>query len=136
MVTAKLTPDVDLANDTWRRMTELFLSRKHQVMETAAAHNLNPGAMNALEGIQPGFVRQPATGRSFAVSALGIAVVLLAAGGVVFASTAPDGIEQLAMQAGLRKPLAGYGGGAGVAGVALLYLVCLAAGRVLRKRSA
>ncbi len=54
MVTAKLTPDVDLANDTWRRMTELFLSRKHQVMETAAAHNLNPGAMNALLFLQPG----------------------------------------------------------------------------------
>ena len=69
------------------------------------------------------------------MSALGIAAVLLAAGGVVFASTAPDGIEQLAMQAGLRKPLAGYGGGAGVAGVALLYLVCLGAGRVVRKRS-
>jgi len=38
----------DLANETWRRMTELFLSRKHQVMEIAAAHGLNPGAMNAL----------------------------------------------------------------------------------------
>jgi len=54
VVTAKLTPDVDLANDTWRRMTELFLSRKHQVMEIAAAHNLNPGAMNALLYLQPG----------------------------------------------------------------------------------
>ena len=54
MVTAKVTPDVDLANDTWRRMTELFLSRKHQVMEIAVAHGLNPGAMNALLFLQPG----------------------------------------------------------------------------------
>jgi DNA-binding MarR family transcriptional regulator len=44
----------DLANDTWRRITELFLSRKHQVMEIAAAHKLNPGAMNALLFLQPG----------------------------------------------------------------------------------
>jgi DNA-binding MarR family transcriptional regulator len=54
VVTAKLTADVDLANDTWRRMTELFLSRKQQVMEIAVAHNLNPGAMNALLFLQPG----------------------------------------------------------------------------------
>ena len=44
----------DLANDTWRRMTDLFLSRKHQVMEIAAAHGLNPGAMNALLFLEPG----------------------------------------------------------------------------------
>ena len=42
------------ANDTWRRMTELFLSRKQQVMEIAAAHKLNPGAMNALLFLEPG----------------------------------------------------------------------------------
>jgi DNA-binding MarR family transcriptional regulator len=44
----------DLANDTWRRLTELFLSRKHQVMEIASTHGLNPGAMNALLFLQPG----------------------------------------------------------------------------------
>ena len=31
VVTVRATPEGDLANDTWRRMTELFLSRKHQV---------------------------------------------------------------------------------------------------------
>jgi len=35
-------------------MTELFLSRKQQVMEIAAAHKLNPGAMNALLFLEPG----------------------------------------------------------------------------------
>jgi DNA-binding MarR family transcriptional regulator len=35
-------------------MTDLFLSRKHQVMEIAAAHGLNPGAMNALLFLEPG----------------------------------------------------------------------------------
>lgn len=53
----------DLANDTWRRMTDLFLSRKHQVMEIAAAHGLNPGAMNALLFLEPG---QPCSMRALA----------------------------------------------------------------------
>jgi len=51
---ARPVQTADLANDTWRRMTELFLSRKHQVMEIAAAYKLNPGAMNALLFLQPG----------------------------------------------------------------------------------
>src|SRR5262245_2149058 len=44
----------ELANDAWRRMTDLFLARKQQVMEIAAAHQLNPGAMNALLFLEPG----------------------------------------------------------------------------------
>ena len=44
----------DLANDAWRRLTDLFLGRKQQVMEIASAHQLNPGAMNALLFLQPG----------------------------------------------------------------------------------
>jgi DNA-binding MarR family transcriptional regulator len=54
VVTVRATPETDLANDTWKRLTELFLSRKHQVMEISAAHGLNPGAMNALLFLQPG----------------------------------------------------------------------------------
>jgi len=92
--------------------------------------------ISALENIQPGFVRQPAPGHSILVGALGLTAVLLAAGGVVFASTAPDGIENLAIQAGLSKPLTGYGGGAGVAGVGLIFVLLVLGGRVLRKRSA
>jgi cobalt/nickel transport system permease protein len=90
----------------------------------------------ALENIQPGFVRQPAASHSVLLSAVGITAVLLAAGGVVFASTAPDGIEHLAIQAGLTKPLSNYGGGAGVAGVGLVFLLLIVGGRVMRKRSA
>ena len=57
--------------------------------------------MGALEAIQPNFVRRPSAGGRYAVLAAGLAAVLLAAGGVVFASTAPDGIEQLAIQTGI-----------------------------------
>jgi DNA-binding MarR family transcriptional regulator len=44
----------DLANDAWRRLTDLFLGRKQQVMAIAATHQLNPGAMNALLCLEPG----------------------------------------------------------------------------------
>ena len=44
-------------------MTDLFLSRKSQVMEIAAAHGLNPGAMNALLFLEPG---QPCSMRTLA----------------------------------------------------------------------
>jgi DNA-binding MarR family transcriptional regulator len=53
----------DLANDAWRRLTDLFLARKQQVMEIAAAHQLNPGAMNALLFLEPG---QPCSMRTLA----------------------------------------------------------------------
>jgi len=53
----------DRANDAWRRLTNLFLSRKQQVMEIASAHHLNPGAMNALLFLEPG---QPCSMRTLA----------------------------------------------------------------------
>jgi cobalt/nickel transport system permease protein len=92
--------------------------------------------ITSLENIQPGFVRTPAPGRTVLVGAVGLTALLLAAGGLVFASTAPDGIENLAMRAGLSKPLTGYGSGAGVAGVGLIFLMLVLGGRILRKRSA
>jgi DNA-binding MarR family transcriptional regulator len=57
------TPTADLANDAWRRLLDLFLGRKQQVMEIAAAHHLNPGAMNALLFLEPG---QPCSMRTLA----------------------------------------------------------------------
>jgi DNA-binding MarR family transcriptional regulator len=53
----------DVANEAWRRLTNLFLARKQQVMEIAAAHQLNPGAMNALLFLEPG---QPCSMRTLA----------------------------------------------------------------------
>jgi DNA-binding MarR family transcriptional regulator len=53
----------EMANDAWRRLTNLFLSRKQQVMEIASAHQLNPGAMNALLFLEPG---QPCSMRTLA----------------------------------------------------------------------
>lgn len=56
-------PTADPANDAWRRLLDLFLGRKQQVMEIAAAHHLNPGAMNALLFLEPG---QPCSMRTLA----------------------------------------------------------------------
>jgi cobalt/nickel transport system permease protein len=104
--------------------------------------------MGALEAIQPNFVRQPAAGGRYALVAAGLAAVLLAAGGVVFASTAPDGIEQLARQTGISghartlisTPFKDYEAswlgsgwpaqaGAGLVGLALVGGVCVLIGR-------
>ena len=114
--------------------------------------------VKALEAIQPGFVRQPEPGRRFHASmlALGLTAVSLGAVGVLFSSAAPDAIEKLGLVSGfagrfkalLATPFSGYEAsflaspwmrkaGAGVAGLALIYGVCLAIGRVAaaRKRS-
>jgi len=112
--------------------------------------------IQALEAIQPGFVRKPEAGRSWALGAAGLAAVLLAAVGVLVASTAPDGIEKLGLQTGIAPhvrtlistPLSGYEAAflkagwlrkasAGLAGLALIYGACLLIGRaVASKRSA
>ena len=102
----------------------------------------------ALERIQPNLLRRPSPGRSPALAALALVAILLAAGGVVFASTAPDGIERLAMQTGIAShartliaaPLKDYQAawlgvgwpaqaGAGMAGLGLVFGVCLLIGR-------
>jgi cobalt/nickel transport system permease protein len=104
--------------------------------------------MGALEAIQPNFVRQPAAGGRYALVAAGLAAVLLAAGGVVFASTAPDGIARLARQTGISghartlisTPFKNYEAswlgagwlaqaGAGLVGLALVGGVCALIGR-------
>ena len=105
--------------------------------------------MSALEAIQPNFAR-PASAHSgrFALAAIALVAVILAAGGVVFASTSPDGIERLAMQTGISQQArslisspfkdyqAGFLGtgwpaqaGAGLLGIALAGGLCVVIGR-------
>lgn len=94
----------------------------------------------SLEAMQPAFLRKP-SGRRFAPAAVGAAAVLLAAVGVVFASAAPDGIERLTEVQSAASAAMGASwlrkSETGLAGVALIYLACLAIGRlVARRRSA
>ena len=108
--------------------------------------------IQALEAIQPNFVRQPAAGRSMARGALGLAALVLGAAGFLFASAAPDGVEQIGHATGMdhvrrffTSPLADYqlamGGdpwvrkvAGGLAGLAIVYAVCLLIGRGVERR--
>ena len=114
--------------------------------------------IEALEKIQPGFVRKPAAGQSpasgavAAVAAVALVAVLLAGVGVLFAATTPDGIQKLGLETGIASharalistPLSGYQAsflragwpgktGAGLAGLGLIYGVCVLIGRGRRK---
>ena len=90
--------------------------------------------VQGLDAIQPNFVRRPAAERPAAMGALGLAAVLLGAVGVLFASTAPDGIERLtrfdtasAAAPWLNKAAAGLGG------IALIYALCFGIGRLVAR---
>ena len=107
--------------------------------------------VQALEAIQPNAVRRPR-----GVGAVGLSAILLAAVGVLFASTNPDGIERLGETTGigayahrfLGTPFTGYQTAffvnpwlrratAGLAGLALVYCACALIVRAsTRKRSA
>jgi cobalt/nickel transport system permease protein len=110
--------------------------------------------IQAIEKLNPGFVQKTNRSSGRALAALSGAAVLLGGVGFLMASTAPDGIEKIGAQLGLSSktsfhaPLADYNVGlfeatwmrkasAGLAGLLLIYGVCLVAGRWIgRQRSA
>ena len=111
-------------------------SRCRRVIEGA----ITLAVMGALEAIQPNFVRQPAAGGRSPLRRSGPGRGPAGGGRRLFASTAPDGIQQLAIQTGiagtrphsdfdplqeLRGFLAGRRlaaqAGAGLAGLALVW---------------
>jgi cobalt/nickel transport system permease protein len=108
----------------------------------------------AIEGMNPRFVRQPTSDRRLALALVALAAVTLAGAGVLVASPYPDGLESLAGSLGIAEraqalmsaPLAGYQAGflksewmrkaaAGFAGLVLIYGACFALGRMFRRRS-
>ncbi len=108
----------------------------------------------ALEKLNPRFVRKPGASDGRALAALSAAAVLLGVAGFLLASSAPDGIQRLGQQLGLSgkpafaTPLANYDAGyfqsgwlrratAGLAGLVLIYGLCAAGARMIgRRRSA
>ena len=110
--------------------------------------------IQGIEKLNPGFVQKSSAQSGRAIAALSAAAVLLGGVGFLLASTAPDGIEKIGAQLGLisktgfHAPLADYTLGnfgsawmrratAGLAGLVLIYGVCVAAGRWIgRQRSA
>jgi cobalt/nickel transport system permease protein len=92
--------------------------------------------IESLEKIQPKLIRQPWGGRSPALGVVAVIAVLLASVGVLFASQAPDAVQQL------TRPSTADGSGwlaksaGGLGGLALIYGACLLFARVsARNRS-
>ena len=109
-------------------------------------------AVRAIERLNPRWVQNPAQAGSRALGAVAVAAVLLAVVGILAASAAPDGIGHLAVRLGLveqppvwlHAPLADYQlpglesawlrkASAGLVGIALIYALCLIAGRFLSR---
>jgi cobalt/nickel transport system permease protein len=109
--------------------------------------------VEALEAINPDFVRQPQRSGGRALMGAGLAAIFLAVVGVAFASTHPDGIWRLADMTGIAPhakalfaaPLADYQmgvlpsawlrkAGAGLAGLGLIYGACVLCGRLLARQ--
>jgi cobalt/nickel transport system permease protein len=92
--------------------------------------------IEALEHIQPQLVRQPVWRRSRVVGVVAVAAVLLASVGVLFASQAPDAIQQITHQAAAESSRWFVRSAAGLGGLALIYGACLLFSRVAgRNRS-
>jgi len=110
--------------------------------------------VGAIERLNPGFVRKSEVSNGRTLATLSVAAVALGIAGFVLASSAPDGIQKLALQLGLTTksnfhgPFADYTVGyfdspwlrratAGLAGLLVIYGICAAVGKMIaRQRSA
>jgi cobalt/nickel transport system permease protein len=131
------------------RGTGILVTMGFFLVMAAVEGAITLAVMEALEGMQPGFVRKPEGRRSMAMGALGVSALLLATVGVLFAASAPDPIEKLGRSRRIFSTvLADYQttvlhnpwlskATAGLAGLLLIYAACLLIGRVVaRHRSA
>jgi cobalt/nickel transport system permease protein len=106
--------------------------------------------IQALESIQPGFLRQPKGITARGALTLAASAIVLAGGGMFIASARPDGIEGLARKTGIwsqvttifRTPLTDYQAGfvsspwlakalAGLTGLFVVYVLCAVISRIL-----
>lgn len=111
--------------------------------------------VGALEKLNPQWVRPAAGKPNNGLGVVLVAAILLASIGALFASALPDGLESLAENIGIagratnlfETPLADYEAHfleaewmrkslAGLAGLGVVYLVCLGIGRLVARRSA
>jgi cobalt/nickel transport system permease protein len=126
----------------------LQLSAGLFVISALAEGIITLAVIGAIERINPEWVRRPeAPGNSRALALVGVASVAIAIASIFIASTDPDAVERIEMQAGagaatalLSTPFADYRlatmvsdhaakAVAGLTGVALVYVVCAFMGR-------
>ncbi len=126
------------------------------VVTAALEGAITLAVLQAMEALNPGWVREPAKSARRALGALAAGALLLACIGVLFASADPDGLEKLAEEIGIAEharnlmttPLTDYEvsflgstwlskATAGLIGLILIVALCLVVGRLLaRRRSA
>ena len=107
--------------------------------------------LEAMERLNPGWIREPAASHGKTVMAVAGFATLLAAASFLLASVAPDGLQKIGIEVGLaaktpmHAPLADYElpfwssnwarrASAGLAGLFLIFGLCAAAGRMLGGR--
>lgn len=103
-------------------------------------------AVRAIERLNPAWVRNSPGKGSRALGAIAVAAVALAVIGILIASSAPEVLEKFAAAAPVmvHAPMAGYQIAgipsvwlrralAGVAGIAIIYVACIAGARLLRR---
>jgi cobalt/nickel transport system permease protein len=93
--------------------------------------------VEGIERLSPRLVRNAAPASPWALRALALAAVVLATGGLVVASASPDGLQKLIGQ--LQDPASSAWfkeAAMGLAGLALVAVICVALGRARRTRSA
>ena len=127
----------------------LFVSLGLFLVSAALEGAITLAAIRAFERMNSSWVRPVKDSGSRVIGIVAIAAVTLALAGIVVASTDPDGIEKLISGRAhpvIEAPLADYQiagidspwlrrAGAGMAGLVLIYGVCLAAGKVLARRT-
>ena len=105
-----------------------------------------------IESINPGWLRKPSTQSGKLAGIIAVIAILLAAAGVLFTSASPDGLDWLLARSGIsthvknlfQTPMADHQiryfesewmrkSSAGLAGLAVIYTVCFALSRVLRR---
>ena len=110
--------------------------------------------LQSIERINPNWIRQPGAANSRVAGILLTAALVLAVGGVLLASAAPDGLEHALEKAGIasqtttlyKTALSDYQlhgldspilrrSLPGLAGLAAIYVICRAIGSVLRRRA-
>ena len=110
--------------------------------------------IRAMERVNPGWIRSPGTAGKPVLGVFAIAALVLVTLGGLIASSSPDTLEHFAEQIGisdrarnlLQAPLADYGArfgsnwlaqaAAGLAGLALIFVLCVTLGKLLAMRSA
>jgi len=132
----------------------LLLSMGLFVISALIEGAITVSVVGAIEKLNPGFVQKADASNSRTLVILSAAAVVLGVAGFVLASSAPDGIQRLALQLGLTTkssfhgPFADYAVGyfdspwlrratAGLAGLLVIYGICAAVSKLIaRQRSA